>query len=205
MTIEKKQLDNIATWMISFKSTGLPSILKGVFFMDGNPLPDTCITFYNQEWDAEKLTVSIPVAAPLQWTFHDSIPGLLLLLGAKLSRFTYKVQFEDETLQNAQVIPLSFGIPIPKWIVNATLSQVENSSNGDTWNRKNIWFGGIPRIGEYILRRVVDEEGNYTPAFEDMLTRVPHQCLVVARTSELMNQTDNSVQNISSKNSTLVS
>ncbi len=52
-SIEKKQLDNIATWMIPITETNLPSLLKGVFFMDGNPLPDDCITMYNLEWDKD--------------------------------------------------------------------------------------------------------------------------------------------------------
>ncbi|MEO1431339.1 MAG: hypothetical protein AAFV71_20205, partial [Cyanobacteria bacterium J06633_8] len=97
--IENKQLDNIATWMKSVEETNLPNILKGVFFMDGNPLPDDCITMYNLEWDAENNTLFLPVFGQLQWTFHNSIPGRLLLIGAWLSQFTYKIQFEDETLQ----------------------------------------------------------------------------------------------------------
>ena len=183
LKIEKKQLNNIAIWMNQVKETDLPSILKGVFFMDGNPLPDDCITMYNLEWDAQNNTVSLPVFGQLQWTFHNSIPGWLLLILAWLSRFTYKIKFEDETLKKSQIIPLAFGIPIPKWIINATMCQDENSQNGDTWKRKNIWFGVIPKIGDYTLRRIVDENGNYTPAFDDMLAKVDNECLVIARKS----------------------
>ncbi|RUT09699.1 hypothetical protein DSM106972_001940 [Dulcicalothrix desertica PCC 7102] len=179
ITIETRQLANIATWMVPVKSTDLPTVLKGVFFMDGNPLPDHCITMYNLEWDKENLVLFLPVFAPLQWTFHKSIPGWLLLIGAQISRFSYKIQFEDKTLQRAQVTPLSFGITIPKWLVNATMYQDTNSNNGDTWQRKNLWFGGTVRIGEYTLRRVVDENGCYTNAFQDMLTKVKSECLVI--------------------------
>ncbi len=181
--IEKKQLDNIATWMKSVKETNLPSILKGVFFMDGNPLPDDCITMYNLEWDAENNSLLLPVFGELQWTFHNSILGWLLLILAWLSRFSYKIEFEDETLKKSQITPFALGIPLPKWIINATMFQEENSDNGDIWQRKNIWFGVIPGIGDYTLRRIVDENGNYTPAFNDMLTKVDNDCLVVARNS----------------------
>lgn len=177
--IEKKQLNNIATWMIPSKQTNLPSVLKGVFFMDGNPLPDTCLTMYNLEWDAQNRSLMLPVFGPLQWTFHNSIPGWLLLLFVQLFEVQYKIQFEDETLQHAQVIPFVLGQPISKSIVSFTMSQVQNSQNGDTWLRKNVWFGGLSRVGEYTLRRVVDESGRYTPAFNDMLTRVPNECLVI--------------------------
>ncbi|MBW4562794.1 MAG: hypothetical protein KME32_16920 [Mojavia pulchra JT2-VF2] len=182
--IEKKQLENIATWMIPIQETNLPPALKGVFFMDGNPLPDDCITMYNLEWDAQNQSLVLPVFAPVQWTFHNSILGWLLLRAAQLSRFAYKIQFEDEMLQQAQIIPFTFGLKIPRWIVNLTMSQDENSKNGDIWKRRNVWFGGIPRIGEYTLRRIVDEDGNYTPAFKDMLAKVQNDCLVIVNNSK---------------------
>jgi hypothetical protein len=188
--IEKKQLNNIATWMVPIRQTRLPSSLTGVFFMDGNPLPDTCITLYNVGWEEENLTLFLPVTAPLQWTFHDSIPGWMLLRSAQLFRFKYKIQFDDKALLNGQITPFLLGLPVPKWIVNATMYRGEVFDNGDTWKRKNLWFGGKLRIGEYVLRRVVDEEGRYTPAFDYMLAQVQSACLVVARTSATVNPTD---------------
>jgi hypothetical protein len=173
--IKTKRLDAIATWMKAFKTTDLPEILKGVFFMDGNTLPDHCITLYNLDWDPENQTLFLPVFAPIQWTFHRTIPGWLLLRGAQLSRFTYKITFADDSLQQAQVIPLILGIPVPTWILDATMSREENS-NGDTWARKTSWLGGS---GVYTLRRVVDAEGVYTPAFTDMLTKVDDECWVI--------------------------
>ncbi len=195
--IDKKQLNNIATWMIPIKQTNLPSILKGVFFLDGNRLPDTCITMYNLEWDTHNRALVLPVFAPLQWTFHNSIPGWILLRLVQWFEVSYKIQFEDESLQQAQIIPILLGIPISTSIVNFTMSQDKNSLNGDIWHRKNLWFGGLSRAGEYTLRRVVDEDGHYTPAFNDMLPRVPNECLVIG-----INSKDNASSNIS--NSQLV-
>ncbi|MUG94339.1 hypothetical protein F7734_18940 [Scytonema sp. UIC 10036] len=183
--IAQKQLDNIATWMIPIKQTNLPTVLRGIFHMDGNPLPDECITFYNLEWDTQTRSLVIPVFGPVQWTFHNSIFGWILLRSAELSQFKYKIQFDDETLQQAQIIPFAFGLPIPKWIVALTLSQDKDSSNGDTWQRKNFWFGGISRAGEYTLRRIVDENGRHTPAFNNMLTTSPNECLVITRDEKI--------------------
>ena len=182
--IEKKQLNNIATWMIPIKQTNLPSVLKGVFFLDGNPLPDTCITMYNLEWDTQKRSLDLPVFAPLQWTFHNSIGGWILLHLIQWFKVTYKIQFTDETLQQAQIIPFLLGIEISTSIVSFTMSQEKNYPNGDIWHRKNVWFGGLSRAGEYTLRKVVGEDGRYTPAFNNMLTRVPNECLVIARNSK---------------------
>ena len=182
MTIEivPQQLDDIATWLNPTPSATLPSILKGIFFMDGNILPDDCLTMQNLEWDEETLSLTIFVGAPSQWTFHRTLFGKLLLYGARLVRFRYKIQFEDSILQKAQVIPIFFGmIYIPLWLVNATMIRDEGDRTGDTWQRKNIWLGGIPYIGEYILRRIVDEQGRYTSAFRGMLKKVDSDCLIV--------------------------
>ena len=179
-TVAVQKFENIATWMTSNQPTDLPNVLKGVFFMDGNPLPDDCITLYNLDWDEEQNRLIVPVSAPVQWTFHRNLLGRLLLLGAQLSGFRYVIQFEDTTLNTAQVTPITFGIPVPRWIVDATMCQHEGHNNGDLWDRKNVWFGGIPRVGEYVLRRVVDANGQYTPAFQDMLKKVDPECLVVS-------------------------
>lgn len=178
LKIEVRKLGDIASWMTSVKQTTLPPVLKGVFFMDGNPLPDHCITMYNLEWDEKNLTLFLPVFAPIQWTFHKTLRGWLLLVGAWLSQFTYKIQFEDNTLQRARIIPFGFGIQVPKWIVEPKMYR-EAGSNGDIWHRKNLWLGGAARIGEYTLRRVVDENGNYTSAFKDMLEKVAPECFVI--------------------------
>lgn len=182
--IENKQLDNIATWMTAVQQTNLPPILRGVFFMDGNPLPDTCITMYNVEWDTTTQTLFLPVFGPVQWTFHNTIRGWLLLRLVQLSQFTYKIQFDDETLQRGQITPIALGIEIPKWIIDATMLQDENYQNGDIWQRKNIWFSTISGFANYTLRKVVNEDGSYTPAFKDMLNKAPNECLVVARSEK---------------------
>ncbi|AUT03065.1 hypothetical protein CLI64_23130 [Nostoc sp. CENA543] len=180
-SVEKRKFDDIASWMIPTQATKLPSVLRGVFFMDGNPAPDDCINMYNLEWDEEKYSLLLSVYAPLQWTFDDSIWGWILLWLVQLTKLTYKLQFTDATLQKAQAIPFVFGIKIPIWLINATMEQDENSQNGDIWQRKNIWLSIIPNFANYTLRRIVDEQGNYTPAFQDMLTKVKKECLVIVK------------------------
>ena len=178
-SVVAQKFENIARWMTSTEPTNLPGVLKGVFFMDGNPLPDDCITMYNQEWDAEEKSLILPVTAPTQWTFHRTFLGWVLLRAAQIAGFRYKVQFQDDELKMAQVTPITFGIPVPRWVIDATMCLDETAQNGDIWQRKNVWFGGFPRVGEYVLRRIVDENGQYTPAFQEMLKKVDPECLVV--------------------------
>ncbi|MGQ4647873.1 hypothetical protein [Lyngbya aestuarii] len=178
MSIEKQQLNNIATWMINEQQTKLPEILQGVFFMDGNPLPDDCLTMYDSRWDADRLILYLAVFAPRKWTFHDSIPGLILLRLVQFSQLIYEFQFEDETLRRAQITPVILGWRVPKQIADFSLCR-ENNSNGDSWQRRTSLLGGlIPN--NYTLRRIVDKNGQYTPAFPDMLSKVNNKCLAIA-------------------------
>ena len=179
MVIKERQLNNIATWMTGEESKDLPEVLQGVFFMDGNPLPDDCITMYNSQWDAKNLTLLLQVFAPIQWTFHASIAGRFLIYFVKLFRVTYEFRFDDETLKSADIIPILLGFKVPKFLANFLIEQDENTPNGDTWYRTNILFG-FSSSGGYILRRIVNKNGNYTPAFSNMLSKVNNDCLVIS-------------------------
>ncbi|MGK7920098.1 MAG: hypothetical protein AB4080_08860 [Trichodesmium sp.] len=179
--IQKQQLSNIATWMTGQDPKDLPEVLQGVFFMDGNSLPDDCINMYNSEWDSENLTLSLRVFAPIQWTFHDSIPGIFLIYSIKLFRITYEFHFDDENLKRADIIPILLGFRIPKFLLKFLIERDDNTPNGDIWYRRNVLFGSYPG-GGYTLRRIVDRNGEYLmPAFSDMLSKVNNDCLVITQ------------------------
>jgi hypothetical protein len=91
--IEKKQLKDIANWMKVEHSAELSEVLQGIFFMDGNVLPDDCLTMYCSDWNADQLTLLLHVFDPVIWTFHSSMAGRMLVYLAKSSRFTYLFRF----------------------------------------------------------------------------------------------------------------
>ena len=76
--IEERRCDRIQTWISTGQGTNLPNVLKGIYFMDGNKLPDNCFTM-DAQWDSDSLTLFMLVFDPLQWTFHPSISGRILL------------------------------------------------------------------------------------------------------------------------------
>ena len=88
MLIEEKQLKDIANWMKVEHPAELPEVLQGIFFMDGNVLPDDCLTMYSSDWNAEQLTLLLRVFDHVIWTFYSSIAGRMLLYLVKFSRFT---------------------------------------------------------------------------------------------------------------------
>lgn len=180
MLIEKKQIKDIATWMQVEHPVELPEVLEGIFFMDGNGLPDDCLTMYSSEWNADNLTLVLRVFDPVIWTFHSSTAGRMLLHFVKFARFTYLFRFSDATLQHGHITPIVFGWSVPQWLVDFLIDQAPNTPNGDIWYRRNSFFGRPPDSG-YTLRRVVDKNGNHTSAFEEMLSKVDSDCLIIAK------------------------
>ena len=178
-TIEERRFDRIQTWMSTGKGTDLPDVLKGIYFMDGNKLPDDCFTM-NAQWDSDSLTLFMGVFDPLQWTFHPSISGRLLLKLVQLFKVVYEIRFQDDTFRRADAIPTALGIRLPLWIVAFEMNQTEDSIDGSTWDRRNVGlFRSIP-LGGYILRKIVDRDGQKLPTFDNMLTKVRETCIVVS-------------------------
>jgi hypothetical protein len=185
ITIEERRFDDIQTWMSTGKGTDLPEVLQGIYFMDGNNLPEDCLTLNAcASWNPETLTLSVRTHDPFQWTFHPSVAGRRLLQNNKSQKLLINILFQDDTLRRADVIPQFYGIPFPRWILGFEMIQTEDSVDGMTWYRRNnIFFGLIP-AGGYILRKIVDKNGQKTPAFNNMLAKVQETCIVVTKSSK---------------------
>ncbi|MEG4323269.1 MULTISPECIES: hypothetical protein [unclassified Microcoleus] len=180
MLIETKKLKDIATWMKTEHPPEFPEVLQGIFFMDGNILPDYCLTMYNSEWNAEQRTLLLRIYEPVVWSFHASMAGRMLLYAVKFSRFSYLFRFSDATLQHGHITPIAFGLSVPAWLMDFLIDRDPNTPNGDIWDRRNSFFGRPPEKG-YTLRRVVNKDGNPTSAFPDFLSKVGSDCLIIAQ------------------------
>ncbi len=175
--VEQRQFKNIGTWMLAGKRAEVPEVLRGIFFMDGNSLPEDCMTMQGLAWDAATRTLRILPYAHLQWTFEDSPEGRRLMFGARYVINGMDVKFEDETLKKARMTPILFGfLRLPSWIRELVLIRAEDDTHGDTWYRRT--FSGKKLVFEYTLRRIIRSDGQPTPAFEEMLAKLPDSCLV---------------------------
>ncbi|MEG3923773.1 MULTISPECIES: hypothetical protein [unclassified Microcoleus] len=61
MLIEQKQLKDIANWMKVEHPAELPEVLQGIFFRDGNVVPDDCLTMYSSDWKGDERTLLLRV------------------------------------------------------------------------------------------------------------------------------------------------
>ncbi|MCL2925462.1 MAG: hypothetical protein MGF17_12810 [Trichodesmium sp. MAG_R04] len=183
-TIEERRFDDIQTWMSTGQGTNLPEVLQGIYFMDGNKLAEDCLTLSAcTSWNSETLTLSIRPSDPLQWTFEPSNEGRKLIQVLKSSRTLLNIRFQDNTFRKADVIPSFYGIQMPTWIFVLEMNQTEDSVDGMTWNRNNRGFFRLIPLGGYILRKIIDKNGQKTPAFDNMLAKVLETCIVVTQTN----------------------
>jgi hypothetical protein len=179
MKIQTKHLKDIANWMKPENPSELPEILQGIFFMDGNVLADYCLTMSGGKWNSDDLTLTLPVFAPMVWSFHDSDEGKNLLDSVVENRLIYVIQFTDRTLYHARITPIWADVPVPPSKMVFFMDIDENEPNGDIWYRTNSFNGNPPEKG-YVLRRIADGKGNYLPAFENMLAKVDKDCLIIS-------------------------
>lgn len=185
--VEQRQFKDIGIWMLAGKRAAVPDVLHGVFFMDGNDAAEDCWTFQGVAWNADTRTAVLPMLAHLQWTYEDSTDGRRLLFITKFLCNRIEVKFEDETLKKATVTPIFWGFfRVPGWIRELVLIRAEDDTNGDTWTRRTTGLFRRKQVFGYTLRRILTGAGQPTPAFEDMLAKLPESCLVnVDRNSDL--------------------
>lgn len=178
-SFEERQFKNIGNWMPTGRGTNLPEVLQGIFFMDGNPFPEDCMTF-NSTWDAENRTLKFKVFGLQQWTFHATVVGRIWLSLVRILGAGVEVRFQDDNLRHAVVRPTMYGLfSMPRFLMEWTMTQTQDSVNGETWDRRNTIFFGMFPAGGYVLRKIVDHKGQKKVAFNQMLTQVQETCLVI--------------------------
>ena len=178
-SFEERQFKTIDTWMPTGRGTNLPDVLQGIYFMDGNPLPEDCVTL-NSTWDAENRTLRFKAFEPHQWTFQATAAGRIWLSLVRILGAGVEIRFQDDTLRHAVVRPTMYGLfSMPRFLMEWTMTQTQDSVNGETWDRRNTIFFRLIPTGGYVLRKIVDHKGQKTAAFNQMLTQVQETCLVV--------------------------
>ena len=84
-------------------------------------------------------------------------------------------------MESAQITPIIFGLRTPKWLVDFSMVQKEDSTNGNIWDRKNSWLGGLFDNFGYTLRKVLDKNGQPTSEFAGVQSKIPQEFLVVTK------------------------
>jgi hypothetical protein len=175
--------------------THTPKNLQGMFWMDGNPLPDKLVSlaklkFTDLKDQNGKVTghrTYVPVYEQGVWTWDDTKAGHALYKLVHDVKLTYKVDFNaDYTFgQVTPLVTLAPGIKPtaipPSMLVNFTLTLKDPNE----FSRDSVLAG---KNYTYRFRRVVDGDGNRLPAWNDFTRRMEERNLpnglIPVRTSD---------------------
>eukprot|EP00928_Gymnodinium_smaydae_P037931 TRINITY_DN26271_c0_g2_i1.p1 TRINITY_DN26271_c0_g2~~TRINITY_DN26271_c0_g2_i1.p1 ORF type:complete len:314 (-),score=28.70 TRINITY_DN26271_c0_g2_i1:143-994(-) len=171
------------------KTRGLPDKLRGVFWMSTNAAPELLVTFEGEHFDADRRVLNFDSGDIYSWSYSTGVVGWIYWFLLRMS-FYYSAElhlvFKDDDYTEADMPLYVCGCckdglgcdgcwaPMGMWW---TMKQIDEN----TWDRA-IYLYFMPwrrwELGSYILRRVIDEDGNQLPAFADMMTEVETGVLV---------------------------
>ena len=158
--------------------TGLPASLQGLFWMDGNPLPDKLVSFGASSWDAATRTTRIKVYDEGIWSWHGDLAGRALYGFVRAVELTYELQF-NEALDFAEITPILHvsgkTVRVPSSIVRFTA----RLTGEGVLLRESYLFGRL--FNTYHFRRVVTADGQRLPAFDDYVAVAPPTSVIAER------------------------
>jgi len=159
-------------------STGTPPFLQGLWWMDGNPLPDKVISFARSPWDAATRTTHIDVYDEGIWSWHASLDGRALYEWVRTFELVYELTY-DETLSFVTIIPTvkvaGHRVAVPESVVKFTAERVDD----DLWLRRSYLNGRLEHT--YSLRRIVRADGERLPTYDDYVAAAPARSVVAER------------------------
>lgn len=155
-------------------ATGTPEPLRGIWWMDGNPLADETVSFADVDFKADKVFLS--TFAPNNFSFHSGktpddpeyAKGTELWNKGIARRVVYEFEFEGGkesdykkaviypivTFDTADILGFDLPIKIPKQLLKFTFEYV----NDNFYRRNNYFFGVQPKEKEkagYNFKRIL--------------------------------------------------
>lgn len=186
---------------INNTTPGFPNALQGVWWMNGNPLPDVLVTFANADYDANTKELTVPVYAANNWSWYASDAnysselndaeikynrrmGLILHRMVKNFKVNYRIRF-DINDQVSDIVPqifkvklanenlVNFDFILPEEIDESMVPDTAESSLQNTGIELIRRSSVLGRdIGDYNFVQVVDSAGNPTDAYAEYLEAV---------------------------------
>lgn len=179
--LEKVRSDQIDKEMkIANTDNDVFDSLKGLWWMDGNPLPDKIVSLAGSNFNPQTRTLLIKVYDQDIWSWHGNNAGRLSYNFANRVKLEYQIQF-NESLTFGAVTPFMTigGVrrTIPENVVKFT---VRYSKDG-LWIRDSS-FAGSNKVYSYQFRRIVNKNGTREAAFDDYVKAAPVYSYLSKRT-----------------------
>lgn len=162
--------------VIGSSATGTPDALQGLWWLDGNPVPDKVISFASAQFqdivvDGQVVghEALLPVYDEGVWSWDFSPQGFAAYTLARTTRLTYRLVFNaDYTHGDITPIitagPLVNRLEIPQTLIASFTMDLVNENE---YSRDTLLLGSP---SNYRFRRIVDGAGNRLPvAFAEYL------------------------------------
>lgn len=167
-------------------SPPLPTKLQGVFWMSSNAAPELLAVLEGSWFDPDRRLVKLDSGGAYNWSYSTGLTGWLYWFFLRIS-FIFcselHIHFSDDGYNVARMPLYVCGCCPNSWKCDGVwmpmgmwwdLEQIDDN----TWDRP-IYLYCMPwrkwELGSYILRRVIDENGSETPAFNDMMRSLKSQ------------------------------
>jgi hypothetical protein len=166
------------------KNNGFPDHLQGIWWMNGNPIPEILLTFANTKWDNEKKISYLKPNDPFSWTWVAN--GVLgkTFLGTGKTNSTIEISFDKDNLDEIQKMISGDTLENGDFKINSdflwkyTLIDPQANPNeakkmyisgakkvfddpttigSDALIRRTKWLGAV--TGDYTLTRIVNGDG----------------------------------------------
>jgi hypothetical protein len=181
--IVEKSTRESPEWMLPQKpSPDLPTKLRGILYMRGNPFFDDLVTMERSPWDSETRSCWLPFYQAYTWSVREGFVALVLMVGARLIGYRYKFTFNEE-LSEADIGLYMFCFRFPSCIVKFAMTDVSKLQDGSLWERWSVVLG--QPLLSYWAERVVDGDRAKTSFWHHTLDEVPPCCWTKSRTSLL--------------------
>ncbi len=157
---------------------GIPDILQGIWWMDGNPLPDELLSFGLTTWDVANRKTTIDVYGEHIWTWHGNLRGRALYEFVRRVKLVYEIEL-NEAQDFVLITPIihlgKLPIRIPPEVVKFTARLVGDGH----FVRESYLYG--KKFHEYDLRRVVRSDGTREEAFDAYVKQAPPRTFIAER------------------------
>lgn len=159
------------------ETAGVPTNMRGIWWMEGNPLPSTLVTNAHSVWDAATRSLTFDVGGPA-WIEAATRAGLNSLNAAAGFGYRYRIEFEDNSYERARIVPMYgeretvFSRLVDR-ILNFKLVYRSRVDGEPAWERVSGSLGIRPSGGNYRMRQVIDADGKpRAEALRDLIADV---------------------------------
>jgi len=143
--------------------------MRGVFYMEGNPLSDEVLSLAGGKWVESEQAYYLNVYDQNIWSWDDSTSGRLLYDAVRTFALTYKLTFDSAGVGHVEPI---FHLPpylleLPLYISDAFANfTIVPTEDPNYFIRQSSFFG--KPVANYQFIKIIDENGQKTDKWESV-------------------------------------